>query len=258
MTQLAVERYFSVAVELTDGTKTSVRLSGESTADAFKQARERSDVRRVGKVTEISEAGFHSDSPDPIVRSAPQAGENRGERHGQRHGERHGERHNSPSAPSESSNVRRESLIGFTISGPRVVRDARVSGAERPFQLANIQAPPPRPDEEKAPEAVAPSYSPFGPFPPKPQPVIEEKKAEVTEAAPQVDTESQGNEYRVIKSRRKDGLPYLLQRGVWSQQGGKRTFKAGWEKDFETREQAEERLEWLEQMTREAAELQAE
>ncbi|HEX8914797.1 MAG TPA: hypothetical protein VF796_20765, partial [Humisphaera sp.] len=64
-------------------------------------------------------------------------------------------------------------------------------------------------------------------------------------------------EYRIHKSRRKDGLPYLLQRGTWSQVGTKRIFAVDWEKGFAERPQAEKHQAWLEEMAREAAEAAA-
>ena len=64
-------------------------------------------------------------------------------------------------------------------------------------------------------------------------------------------------EYRVIKSRRRDGLPYLVQRGQWQQANGRRTFDVRWEKGFADREAADKHLGWIENNEREMAALQS-
>jgi hypothetical protein len=64
-------------------------------------------------------------------------------------------------------------------------------------------------------------------------------------------------EYRIVKSRRRDGLPYLVQRGHWQQSNGRRTFDMQWEKGFADRAAAEKHLGWIEQNEREMAALQS-
>jgi hypothetical protein len=61
--------------------------------------------------------------------------------------------------------------------------------------------------------------------------------------------------YRILKSRRVDGDPYVLQRGAWSERSGRKTFKADWEKSFPTREDAHRHEQWLQQTARDVAEL---
>jgi hypothetical protein len=132
----------------------------------------------------------------------------------------------------------RGQLLGNVISGPRIVRDARLSGGERPF--AHLQPPPPRPEPIHPPK---PKNAPRAVIAPV-APVVARDAAATASAA--VD-------YRIVKSRRKDGLPYLLQRGSWTTQGAKRVFDAGWEKGFETREQAEKHQAWLIEMAAQSA-----
>lgn len=237
MSELAVERCFSVAAEMADGTKTLVRVTGETPAEAFKQVRERPDVRRVGKVTEIQENSFRSGSAEPgrepmrpVMRSVEDQPPQR-------------------STPP----VSRESLIGFTISGPRVVRDARRVGGEQPFK--HLQAPPPSERDAAPVEPPKPIFSPFGASPKPPAPAPVEAVEPVAVESPEEPSDA-GVEYRIVKSRRKDGFPYLLQRGSWQQQAGKRVFHSEWEKGFPDRDQADQRREWLEEMMSEPVELE--
>jgi hypothetical protein len=62
-------------------------------------------------------------------------------------------------------------------------------------------------------------------------------------------------EYRVVRSRRTGGQPYLLQRGTWSDRDGKRTFKLDWEKGFDERDKADRHLQWVQQSELELAEV---
>lgn len=278
MNELLVERFFSVSVELTDGRSTQLKVRGESPAEVFKDVRARSDVRRVGKVTEINEGAFQSDRP--VVSAAPVQARVT-ERH-QGEGHQASRATQAPVAGGEGAMVDprtpREALMGFAISGPRVVRAARPLGYEQPFK--NLKAPAGREAEPLPPEPAKPVFSPFGPAkgpiandPSRPsvfaKPAAEAPSAEPTAEAPQTDavdateadesaaTTPNEREYRIVKSRRQTGEPYLLQRGNWGMVKGKRTFGVEWEKGFESREKAEKQQAWLEQMAREAAELEA-
>jgi hypothetical protein len=114
--------------------------------------------------------------------------------------------------------------LGNAISGPRVVLYMPRSGGEQPFK--HLQVPPERPKPVLAiPSAAA-------------------KPAKRARPAVQVDQASSAiaQEYRVVKSRRQDGTPYLLQRGCWHAVNGKRAFDVDWEKGFDAREQAETHL----------------
>lgn len=280
MQDLLVERFFLVAVELTDGRSTQLKVRGETPAEAFKEVRSRADVRRVGKVTEIGESAFQSDKQSPSAR--PSASEakpaDRGsanpgqtDRHprDRRQGEAH--RQGEPKTP-------REALIGFTISGPRVIRAAKPLGYEQPVK--NFRARPGAVNLPPPPEPNKPKFSPFGPVsgpvandpsrPPvfaRPTPVAEAPKPtpQPAEVNPSDDSASSGvqadasvqRDYRIVKSRRQSGEPYLLQRGTWGQLKGKRAFNVEWEKGFESREKAEKQQAWLLQMAVEAAELQS-
>lgn len=249
MSELAVERFFSVAAELTDGTRTQVKVRGDTPGGAFQQVRGRSDVRRVGKVTEIDGRSFASDDVElpPPVPTRP------------------GPSRPGPSRQSQAyvGDAPREALIGFTISGPRVVRDA-LAGGERPFKVLKGLAGP---DTALLPsEPIKPAFSPFGPAKgpvandpsrpaifAKPAPAAVPAHSPTAPATPGIDgadvadapETSTSPEYRIVKSRRQSGQPYLLQRGLWSQQKGKRVFTANWEKGFDTRPAAEKHQAWL-------------
>jgi len=52
------EKFFSVVAVLADGTTSVVGVRSESSGAAFRQVRDRADVRRVGRVTEITPDAF--------------------------------------------------------------------------------------------------------------------------------------------------------------------------------------------------------
>lgn len=263
MNDLLVERFFSVSVELSDGRSTQLKVRGDSPAEVFKDVRARSDVRRVGKVTEIGEDAFHSDRPLPTVTPvrasgpAPAAVKSASVKSVS----------NEPSAePSFDPRTPREAIIGFTISGPRVVRSSRPLGYEQPFK--NLKAPAGAVAEPLPPEPARPVFSPFGPVKgpvandpsrpsvfARPAPALIEPAPAPAPIAEETVSAPTTREYRIVKSRRQTGEPYLLQRGNWMQIKGKRVFEVEWEKGFESREKAEKQQAWLEQMAKEAAEL---
>lgn len=245
---MVVERVYSVDVEMADGTRTVLRLHAGKPSEAFRQARDMPGVRRVGRVTE---GARHSDgaparSPERQPRSV-------------------GSEHHSKRAAEPATSAERESSLGFSISGPRVVRDTRPTGGERPF--AHLQPPPPRPEPVRPPKPPKPSVRQLG----QPQiqrdevPAVTPPEQEVTEelglreasGAAAADSTAADRDYRILKSRRRDGLPYLLQWGAWRMQGGKRVFEIVWEKGFASREQADQHQVWREQMRSEMAELNA-
>jgi len=205
---VATEKYFSVVVELSDGKKKALAVRGESSGQVFQQIKHQPDVRRVGKVTEVSQAAF-----DAIVEGR--------------------ERPSSPPPNRADPNPpeRNDKWIGHVISGPRVISDTRPSG-EQPFK--HLQPPPERPKPQKRdPE---PSRRPAGNRSAKPVSTV--KPAPAAGQAATGAATSPVAEYRIYKSRRQDGPPYLLQRGSWEQIKGKRVFQVEWEKDFPTREEA--------------------
>jgi hypothetical protein len=126
------------------------------------------------------------------------------------------------------------------LRGPRVVLDARRTGGEQPFK--HLQAPPERPKPPQPVVVQRPAPAPVRHPEPIAQPVAQPRQPELP--ASEESTELQ---YRIIRSRRADGLPYLLQRGTWSQRDGKRIFKLDWEKGFDDRAKAERHLEWVQQ-----------
>jgi hypothetical protein len=112
--------------------------------------------------------------------------------------------------------------IAIPLAGPRVVLPAPRGGGEQPFRF--LEAPPERPKPAPAPAPVAAK-------PAKPSPA-----AVPSADAPSISADP---EYRIVKSRRRDGQPFLLQRGRWQAANGKRTFQVEWEQGFDTREAAE-------------------
>ena len=209
---VAKEKYFSVVVETGDGKSRSLPVRGETSGQVFQQARQQPEVRRVGKVTEITRAAF-----DAIVEGrAP-------------------EPENTPAATGAADRnppERNDKWIGHVIAGPRVILHDRPSG-EQPFK--HLQPPPERPKRQKR------DPEPSRQAPPRSQPAAATLKQAAAAAAPAADaapTASPAAEHRILKSRRQGGPPYLLQRGAWQQQNGKRVFQVEWEKDFATRAEA--------------------
>lgn len=120
------------------------------------------------------------------------------------------------------------------LRGPRVVSHARPVGGEQPFK--HLQAPPERP---KPPQPIV-----------QPPPVFRVDPVPTPDSDPLL-----SQEYRIVRSRRTGGQPYLLQRGTWSDRDGKRIFKLDWEKGFDEREKAERHLQWVQQSEVELAEV---
>jgi hypothetical protein len=249
------EQVYSVDVEMADGTRTTVRVHGANPGEAFRQARETPGVRRVGRVT-VGDRGAVYDRP-----ATPQRPQNSAPRPGVTGARGQG----APEAPLSAAH--RGQLLGLSINGPRLVREARPTGGERPF--AHLQPPPPRPEPLVPPKPVAARPAPLNPFAPVNAPVstsasvsaasvsMQSATAATVPAQPATATGTAAatdREYRIVKSRRKDGMPYLLQRGTWGQHGAKRVFASTWEKGFETREKAEHHQAWAERMAAEIAE----
>ena len=249
MSVVAVERFFSVIAEFADGSTRTIKVRGESPSEVYQQVRAMPDVRRVGRVSEVSEQAFASQQPE---RSTPQQ---RPPQHQPRRQDAAGRQEHPGTAEPTGRDASR--LLGNNISGPRVVRHARPTGGEQPFKYlvappGAVDRPPPPPKpvvQVKAPVAPAAQPAPV----PAPAPVAEVEATEETAATSPANT---GRELRIVKSRRRDGLPYLLQRGAWRQQGSKRVFDAGWEKGFAERAQAEKHLAWLQSMEQDHAEIE--
>lgn len=225
-----MERFFTVVVEREDGRTETVRVAGLTPGAAFQQAKQMPGVRRVGKVAEVGSGNAavarngNGTSAAPGHKSAPARAPGRSERA-----------------------AGYDPKVGFVITGPRVVVHARPAGGEQPFK--HLQAPPeqygpPKPAPPKPVVVVAP------PAPVPVQPVVAEQVKTPVAVASET---SSAPAYRIMKSRRRDGMPYLLQRGTWRDVGGKRVFEANWEKGFPAREQAEQHLGWLEEHERDMA-----
>lgn len=227
-----MEKFFSVSVEFNDGTTKAVAAHGESASAVYQQMKQLPGVRRVGKVAEVS-----PDAHESVTRGRPSGSDS----------------HSQPlPRPSEVSLA----TLNQPLRGPRVVLDARPVGGEQPFR--HLQAPPerprpPRPAVEQAPparrlEPAAQSAVQITPTLPQPRLVY-------PVAMPQSPEHSE-LEYRIVRSRRADGAPYLLQRGTWSQRDGKRSFKLDWEKGFDERAKAERHLQWVQQSALELADVE--
>lgn len=227
------EKFFSVVAALADGSTEVVPVRAESTSAAFRQVRDRADVRRVGRVTEITSDAFHRIE--------------RGEQ------PRANEPAPRPLAKEPPAELPAGRWVDHVISGPRTVVYVPPAGGEQPFK--HLVAPPERP-KPPAPAAKPAAQQPASKVPaaPHPQP---QHSAPATADAPSLPLPATADtEYRISKSRRRDGLPYLLQRGRWQQVKGKRAFEVQWEKGFELREQAERHLEWVTQTERELTDFQ--
>ncbi len=220
------DKFFSVVAELADGTSKVVPVRAGSSGEAFHHARELPDVKRVGRVAEISESAFAGlgEGRAVAIEHKPSA---------QPHVER----------PEPAAAAARP-FVPHVISGPRTVVYAPPAGGEQPFK--HLKAPPERP---KPPQAPAPQVAKAVPAP-KAVKDSDDASMKMPQPAPP-------SQYRVVKSRRRDGLPYLVQRGQWQETNGRRSFDVQWEKGFEDREQAEKHLEWIELNEREMTALQS-
>jgi len=228
------ERSYSVVVQMEDGGTRVLSIAGDSPGDAFKRAKDTPGVRRVGRVSEGNGAGQNGSSHN---------GAGQESRRG---------RPTAPApaataiAPRPSQPVTLDDLVNVTIRGPRVVLHGRPGGGERPFK--DLQAEPEWANRPERPRPVEPARQ--RPVESVAPPVRSETVPQQAQAG-----DATAPEYRVMKSRRKDGQPYLLQRGGWQQEAGKRVFTVAWEKDFPTREAAEKHWRWIEQTERDISEL---
>ncbi len=214
-----MEKSYSVAVEMADGGKRTLAVQGASSGGVFQQVKAMPGVRRVGKVSEESRteivAPLHRNAAAVATLAQP--------------------------VEREQKADDRRAAIGFTITGPRVVMRDRQTVGERPFK--HLQAPPERP---KPPASLIETVLRRMVEPSKPKHGILEDIQEPV---------SKETEYRIVKSRRRGGEPYLLQRGCWNDIEGKRAFVVGWEKGFEVRDKAEQHQKWVRQTEQELAEV---
>ena len=242
---MAAERVYSVDAEMADGSRRVVQVEAGTSGEAYRQVRDRPDVRRVGKVTE----GVRSTPFDASAAQGRPAADRRPDAARPGSATPHPQQSPDHTVPPAD----RVKSLGFQLSGPRVVLDSKVKAGERPFAGLALppdwKPPPPPPPAPPKPVVVAP--------PPVVAKAPQAAAAPAAEPAPAPAGGAVPIEYRIHKSRRKDGLPYLLQRGTWSQVGTKRTFTVDWEKGFAERPQAEKHQAWLEEMAREAAEAAA-
>lgn len=236
-----MEKWYTVVAEMAGGETTVVRLRAATPSAVFQQVKAMPGVRRVGKVTE--------GDPDPGQEPRRREGQPREalarEGHPRDSRSQHSPRAAAPARPTPT--------LGHhhAVSGPRVVRAVRPAGGEQPFR--HLKAPPerPKPPAPPPPPPAPPKAAPV----PQPAPVVAVEQPRPSVEPPSDAGPPEAREYRIVKSRRQSGDPYLLQRGQWGMQKGKRTFAAEWEKGFATREAAERHQEWVEQHAREAAEM---
>ena len=257
-------KFFSVVAEMENGTKALVPAQGGAADEAFRQVKGTPGVRRVGKVTEITQADHDAllrgerinpspsrvPHPPQSTRRDGKSGAGRDSNHA--HPDRsEGDAGHGPVAHDEPA--ARRAAAGHAISGPRVIQHAPRSG-EKPFTFFSVPPPrpkPPRPPEPKPALKPAPQADPK-PVAAKPKPAA--PSVAPTDEAAETAATPMGGAYRIVKSRRQDGSPYLLQRGDWHEQGGKRTFKVEWEKGFADRAAAEKHQEWVTKTHQEHAE----
>jgi len=259
-----VEKFFSVAAELAGGETRVLPVRGRSAGEAFQQAKTNPGVRRVGKVTEITpghyEALQRGEIPPAVAAVAHRANGSNG-------------RHTSPEQPDAT--VARAQL-NAPLTGPRVILQARRTGGEQPFR--HLQAPPerlgppPKPQPQAAPKpkpqpTAAPASSPPSGTAPaaSPPPMTQvaatgdhspEPTAGTIGAATATEAADAPREYRIVKSRRQDGPPFLLQRGSWKENKGKRAFHVDWEKGFDDRAKAEQHQRWVAETEQELADVE--
>lgn len=237
-----MEKFFSVAVELEDGHRKILAVKASGSGQAFAQAKAAPNVRRVGKVTEIDASDFdHVSNGGTLKESAPRdrASDSSHKSSADRKSSGHKSAdHKSPAhpkseKPAAAAPAERPSAA-YTNTGPRVVSHARTRTGEQPFK--HLQAPPERP------KPPAPPAKPTKPKAEKPEKPAKPAKPKAAKAPSKKSATKTDDNTRIIKSRRQDGPPYLLQRGTWKEVGGKRTFTVESEKGFDTREAAEAEL----------------
>lgn len=219
-----MEKFFSVTVEYKDGTTQTMAARGESQGSVFQQIKQTPGVRRVGKVSEVSPAVFEAVRHGRPVAAAPQL-----------------------RPPGQTGPAFHLDQLNQPLRGPRVVIDARPTGGEQPFK--HLQAPPERP---RPPQPVVQQPPPAAPSRREDSPIPRFTDAEPTSTQAEHAGPAQ-LEYRIVRSRRAGGLPWLLQRGSWSGGEGKRTFQLDWEKGFEDRLRAERHRQWVQQSAEELA-----
>jgi hypothetical protein len=215
--------------------------------EAFRRARDLPGVRRVGRVVEISAAALAELGQGRAVAAQSPAAQQQ---------QKQPEKANPESSPTPRP------FVPQVISGPRTVVYAPPARGEQPFK--NFTVPPERLSVDAPRPQPAKLIAPPKPVV-QPKPTTELKPAAAVAAVQPAESDdsmriSQSpfpTEYRIVKSRRRDGLPYLVQRGQWQQTSGRRTFDAQWEKGFADREAAEKHLGWIEHNEREMAALQS-
>lgn len=235
-----MEKSFSIAVEMESGEKRTLTVAGSSSGSVFQQVKAMPGVRRVGRVAEVGANGYVA-PPQTSSAGREQKADDR--------------RQQSPAAPAAAATTGT-----FAGTGPRVVLSSRQKTGEQPFK--NLYVPPerlavfkPAPPPPPKPIVRAPVAAP-APVVVAAAPKPVESPAEQEQTAPSTGSlETASLEYRIVKSRRQNGDPYLLQRGTWGELKGKRAFSINWEKGFPDREKAEAHQRWMAQMAAEMAEM---
>ena len=221
-----MEKFFSAVVELEGGEHKTLRVHGPSKGAVFQQVKAMPGVRRVGKVSELS-------SPDAALPS------DRAHKPAAEHGR----------SSHEPKHVERPRGGEFAATGPRVVIHGGRSGGMQPPPERRKPLHPPK-LKKPVVHVVKPVHHAAAPVVKHPVHAVKHA-AELTPPAPAVPV----HEYRVIKSRRQSGDPFILQRGNWHEAKGKRSFTVDWEKGFTEREKAEKHQAWLEQTQQELSDV---
>lgn len=238
-----MEKSFSIAVEMESGEKRTLTVAGPTSGSVFQQVKAMPGVRRVGRIAEVGANGYVA-PPQTSSAGREQKADDR--------------RQQSPAAAAAAGAAATGAFAG---TGPRVVLSSRQKTGEQPFK--NLYVPPERlavfkpapPPPPKPVMKVVPVVKPAAAPAPAPAPVAAPMPVEepVKQAQEVVTPAASALEYRIVKSRRQNGDPYLLQRGTWSELKGKRVFSIDWEKGFADREKAEAHQRWMAQMAAEMA-----
>lgn len=226
-----LEKFYSVAVELDNGNRKTLAVKATGSGQAFAQAKAAPHVRRVGKVTEIDASDFDHVNKGGTLAEKPAA-----KRESHREPARKSETHPKSERPVQTKSPAEPAPSArYANTGPRVVSHVRTRTGEQPFK--HLQAPPERP-KPPAPPAKAPAKAKAE----KAEKPVKAAKPKAAKAATKKSAAKTDDNIRIVKSRRQDGPPYLVQRGTWKEVGGKRVFTVESEKGFDTREAAEAEL----------------
>jgi len=236
-----LEKFYSVAVEMEDGHRKTLAVKAKGSGQAFASAKAAEGVRRVGKVTEIDADDFAHVGKGGTIKEKPADRQPSRDRQGES-----GRKSEKPSSPAQRKTLTPAEPIAarpsgpYANTGPRIVTHVRTRTGEQPFK--HLQAPPERPKPPAPPAAPAKKSNAAKAAATKVTKADKPAKPKAAKALAKKSSEKKApadDNTRIVKSRRQDGPPYLLQLGAWKEVGGKRVFTVESEKGFDTREAAE-------------------